>query len=231
MRCRSDPINLISYSTQSPWLVCPTSTVLPIALPFVFAYVIGIPTLFAFLLWRNHKHHDAHVRYWLGFVYENFSGGKEYFEIIALVFRALLAASILLPAQLAGLFVMILLVAFICTLSVLQPYRSHLDSGLDMLACLILMITRSQIPVVSEQEIILAGNQTAPPFVKDAQVMQAALLGIISFLNLMFLLVISLVVLYAVWKIWRSAPNPLRLRGFAGDAGSAIDDGGLEDSE
>lgn len=217
LRCSPDPIYPSDwFSGMFPWLPCDHSVLAPVAVPFLVLYVLGIPCLFAALLWRHRKHKDAHVRYWLGFVYENYVEGREFYELLSFLSRALLAACLVLPSPLSSVALLLILMGSMAVQLTLQPYKSSLDGKLYLLACAVILLTHSQIAVVEQEKehilrlVNLFGEGGAQSTTK-----LDVLLGFLSILNIGFLLFISLVIVHAVWCLWRKPPSQVRLEDFA----------------
>jgi hypothetical protein len=217
LKCSPDAVNPVeSWSGMFPWLPCQHSVLAPVAVPFLLLYTLGIPCLFAILLWRHRKKNDAHVRYWLGFVYSNYREGREFYELIALLSRALLAACLVIPSPLTSSFVLLILMGLMTTQLVLQPYRSSLDGKLDLLACGAILLTHSQISVVElEKEHILRLVNLFGESADEGAFKLNVLLGFVSFFNIGLLFFISLVVVHAVWQLWKKPSSEVRLGDFA----------------
>lgn len=146
-----------SYSTTYPWLVCHDSNFgffspqsvhgrMAIAgLVFGILYVIGVPAVFATLLyWKRQEIRagDAHTNQWLGLLYNSYRPSLHYFELVWLFRRVAFAAAIsVVPPQLNSHF---LAPAAILVVSLLvqrryKPFISKDDNNMEVISLLTIL--------------------------------------------------------------------------------------------
>ena len=93
------------YLDTIPWLECTWDNSVYVSLflsatLFLFLYVIGIPTIFALLLYRYRRHlrDDTKIGKAVSFLYEDFRQGMYYYELLWMLRRVLLVmGTILIP--------------------------------------------------------------------------------------------------------------------------------------
>ncbi len=83
--CSPEPFTNIHYVKQLPWLQCDFSAqwgvMAILAIVFMVVYVVGVPLLFGFLLYRFRQHiHDKNTKELIGFLYESYRPNVYYFE-------------------------------------------------------------------------------------------------------------------------------------------------------
>ena len=140
------------YMNAYPWIPCQWSNETYVRLAsigglfFVF-YGIGIPMLFAGLLYYNRvaiQQHDPEIERWIGFLYEDFRPDAFWFELVWIVRRTLISVAIsLVPLSSAyqpALIVLTLLGSFVVQRQ-LMPFRSNLGNWLELASGFCLLYT------------------------------------------------------------------------------------------
>ena len=100
----------------------------PVALLLLCGFTLALPAGLGFLMFKNRKElHSTHVRAQIGFLYNRFSSGSEFWEIHELlrkmVFTGLL---VYLPANIRPSGALLVCVVACCTLNFFKPYQNNL---------------------------------------------------------------------------------------------------------
>lgn len=155
------PCDAQDYMAAYPWLRCHSGEsqyLMLISLGGLFAliYVIGIPLLFTYLLYRfrgviHSPEHDE-VEHWLGFLYECYRRKVYWFELAWILRRLLLAASISILSRFSALssaaILAILLISVVIQVKV-KPFRDPLENTMELLSLVTLIFCFSVGQVVS----------------------------------------------------------------------------------
>jgi hypothetical protein len=152
---------VVSYMEDKPWIYCSfvadVNTKYPAmfvtACVFLLVYVIGVPLLFAFLIYKNRriigpseKHLDGgHVPY-MSFLYDDYKSSFYWFELLWMGRRVLLSIAVILLKE--GNPFQPFLVVLILSLSVaielhLQPFRDRVENFLEICVLITLLYSYS----------------------------------------------------------------------------------------
>lgn len=145
------PCDAQNYMIAYPWIKCHTydhQYLVLMILGGIFAtlYVLGIPLLFGWLLYRYRRviHSPEHekVEHWLGFLYECYRRKVYWFELVWILRRLLLAASISVLSRYTALssasVLAILLISVIIQVKA-KPFRDSKENTLELLSLVTLI--------------------------------------------------------------------------------------------
>lgn len=132
------------YMAVHPWIACSWRStespqyvvLLGMSYTFLVLYVVGIPALFAFLLWRYRtsiRDLDEKVEHRMGFLYETYKRDVFYFEAIWLLRRILLSLSLALLGPASGFRTAAIALVLLASLFVQQGFKPFQSSFVNTL--------------------------------------------------------------------------------------------------
>jgi hypothetical protein len=149
LSCTMDPFTGRRYMTDAPAVSCDSDqyyTLERIAWPVFVIWVIGLPLLFAFLLWINRHHLQDHdTEAWLGLLYENYSSECWWWELIWIFRRVSLALAVgfFRDTAWANVIISALLVGSICLMLIFEPLKYRAENLLEVGITALLLTTWS----------------------------------------------------------------------------------------
>jgi len=150
LSCSKSPYESRQYMQEFPWIPCEWHSAEYFTLYFeavagFIMYVVGIPLLFAFLLYKyKDSLYEDSVRPWMGFLYENYKVKFFWFEMVWTLRRFVISASIaLLTADnpFRSFLVFGVLVTSLIIQYHIKPFVSAWENSLEAMALGTLLIS------------------------------------------------------------------------------------------
>ncbi len=139
-----------TYMDEKPWIMCDLSdpvyrALFAQALLFTAVYVVGIPLLYAVLLWRNRERirQGEHIP-WLAFLFEDYKTPVFWFELLWMGRRVLISLFVVVingsdPFQ--PFFIVLILSTSLAVELHLHPFKDRIENGLEALVLITLLIS------------------------------------------------------------------------------------------
>jgi hypothetical protein len=149
LSCTADPFTGEYFMTDAPAVSCESPEyhmLQKIAWPMFILWVLGVPAVFAGLLYKNRAQLSEHeTEAWLGLLYENYSAKCWWWELVWIARRILLAGAVawLEESPWKNPAVSSILVGSICLMFHFRPFKFSGENSMELAVTGVLLVTWS----------------------------------------------------------------------------------------